>query len=110
MRKFLWMLVCILLLSTKAIYAQTKDVTGKVTDAQGAPVPGATIKVKGTKKGTSAGVDGTFKINLSGFETGQINGLSVISLGDFDFGTQRNFCGRPVQFYYCPCTGKFRIE
>jgi TonB-dependent starch-binding outer membrane protein SusC len=43
--------------------APTKPITGKITDEGGAPIPGATVQVKGTSVGTSTGVDGNFKLN-----------------------------------------------
>jgi TonB-linked SusC/RagA family outer membrane protein len=43
-------------------YAQGQ-VTGRVTDANGAPLSGATVKVKNVKGGTSAAIDGSFKID-----------------------------------------------
>ena len=46
MRKFKNLLVGILLLSSFGVLAQTKPVTGKVTDANGAPVPGPVLKLK----------------------------------------------------------------
>jgi TonB-linked SusC/RagA family outer membrane protein len=36
------------------------DITGKVTDADGNPLTGATVKVKGTSKGTTTNNDGVF--------------------------------------------------
>lgn len=38
-------------------------ITGKVTSAKGEALPGVSIVVKGTKRGTSTEVDGSFKIN-----------------------------------------------
>ncbi len=43
---------------------QTKRLTGTVFDNEGLPVPGATVVIKGTAKGTVTGVDGTFTINV----------------------------------------------
>ncbi|PWV54061.1 SusC/RagA family TonB-linked outer membrane protein [Chitinophaga sp. S165] len=58
-------LLCSLLLLVAGIAsAQTKPVTGKITDENGSPVPGATVQVKGTSTGTATGVDGTFKVNV----------------------------------------------
>src|SRR5580658_8592733 len=62
MRKFKHLMVCVLLLTATGAFAQTKQITGKVVDPTGAPIPGATIKVKGAKNGTSAGADGIFKL------------------------------------------------
>ena len=92
MRKFKVLMVGILLLATLVVFSQTKEVTGKVTDATGSPVPGATIKVKGAKGGTSAAGDGSFKviapanatliITAIGFETKEtkLNGLATLTI------------------------------
>jgi iron complex outermembrane receptor protein len=39
-------------------------ITGKVTDEQGAPLPGATVRVKGTNTFASTDVNGSFKITV----------------------------------------------
>ena len=44
------------------ISAQQKTISGKVTDQNGAPLPGATVVVKGTTAGTVTGADGEFSI------------------------------------------------
>src|SRR5581483_6964325 len=43
----------------------TKKVTGKVTDATGSPVPGATVAVKGTDVKAIARADGSFSLPVS---------------------------------------------
>lgn len=54
----LWMLFL-----TLATFAQTRTITGKVTETPGnAPLPGVTVQVKGTSKGTQTGPDGSYKI------------------------------------------------
>src|ERR1700720_3634399 len=73
MRKLHQTMLCLLMLFTLGVQAQTKEITGKVTDETGSPIPSATIRLKGTKTGTSAGMDGTFKINVPG------NAILVIS-------------------------------
>jgi TonB-linked SusC/RagA family outer membrane protein len=65
MRKLKLLLLGGLLLSTQFLLAQTKEITGKVIDASGAAIPGATIKVKGQKGGTIAAYDGSFKVNAA---------------------------------------------
>lgn len=65
MRKLKMLLLGTLLLCTQLVFAQTRDVTGKVTDANGSPLNGASIRVKGTRGGVSAGPDGTFTIKAA---------------------------------------------
>lgn len=48
---------------------QVITVTGKVFDAQGQPLPGAGIVVKGTTNGTSADVDGNYSIRVGANQT-----------------------------------------
>jgi TonB-linked SusC/RagA family outer membrane protein len=45
-------------------FAQTRQITGTVT-ADGSPIPGATVKIKGTATGTSTDVNGSFKLSVS---------------------------------------------
>jgi TonB-linked SusC/RagA family outer membrane protein len=72
-------MVCILLLTATGAFAQTKQITGKVVDATGAPIPGATIRVQGAKGGTSAGADGTFKLTVPEKATIIITGIGYES-------------------------------
>lgn len=43
---------------------QQKKITGKVSDPQGTPIPGATVVVAGTTVGTIADMDGNFTLTL----------------------------------------------
>jgi TonB-linked SusC/RagA family outer membrane protein len=45
--------------------AQQTRITGKITDAEGLPLPGATVTVLGTTRGVISDVDGTFSIEAS---------------------------------------------
>ena len=45
--------------------AQANKVSGVIRDAQGEPLIGATVKVKGTNRGTSTDVDGKYSINAN---------------------------------------------
>lgn len=66
MRKLLGLTLSFLLLVSQ-LWAQTKEVTGKITDSKdGSPIAGATIKVKGSSRATSTSTDGSFKISFSG--------------------------------------------
>ena len=44
--------------------AQTKTISGKVTDSKGEAVPSATVTVKGTRTSTSTGNDGSFRLTV----------------------------------------------
>jgi TonB-linked SusC/RagA family outer membrane protein len=75
MRKILFLWMSILMLTISGVYAQKREVTGKVTDATGNPVPGASIKVRGEKGGTSADANGIFKLNVPANSTLLISGV-----------------------------------
>jgi TonB-linked SusC/RagA family outer membrane protein len=62
MRKHRQFLTGILLLVCIGLHAQVQQITGKVTDATGSPIPAATIKIKGARGGTSADVNGAFTL------------------------------------------------
>ncbi|MHA4812246.1 SusC/RagA family TonB-linked outer membrane protein [Flavitalea flava] len=92
MRKFRHLTMGFLLLIATGLHAQTKEVTGKVTDPTGSPIPSATIRIKGTKTGTSADMNGEFKLKTPpngsllisgvGYETVEIplSGRSTVSV------------------------------
>lgn len=62
MKKLLLMLL--LLPAVLVTHAQVK-VSGKISDANNAPIAGATVKEKGTKNGTSADANGNFTLTVS---------------------------------------------
>lgn len=63
-RKLLMLVLGIFIIAGQAI-AQQKTITGKVTDDEGLPLPGASISVKGSSGGTSTRTDGTYSIMAS---------------------------------------------
>ncbi|WP_343672412.1 TonB-dependent receptor [Chitinophaga sp.] len=56
----------------------TTNLAGKITDANGAPIPGATVKVKETGAGAVTGTDGSF--NIKGVKPGDYT-LVISSMG-----------------------------
>src|SRR5258706_7972985 len=63
MRKNVCLLLAGLLVSAQLLWAQNKiTVTGKVTEANGTPIPGVSVKAKGSNTGTFTDPDGNFKI------------------------------------------------
>ncbi len=58
------LLLMYMLVSVVWVYAQTKIVTGKVQDENGALLGNVSVQVKGTKLGTVSSVDGTFSLSV----------------------------------------------
>ena len=50
-------------------FAQQKTVTGNVTDADGLPLPGATVLIENTTRGAATDFDGNYSINAASGET-----------------------------------------
>jgi len=66
MRKLLLMAMSFMLICAQ-VWAQTKEVTGKVTDSRdGSPLAGVTVKVKGTSRITVTDAGGSFRISFTG--------------------------------------------
>lgn len=62
-----FMFVCILVFQS---FAQDRTISGKVTSSEdGSPLPGVSVGVKGSTKGTVTASDGSYKINISGTPT-----------------------------------------
>ena len=64
---FKFLIVAILLTTSSVTFAQTKSITGKVTDSQGS-LPGVVVKIKGTKTTTQTDENGIYNIPASGTE------------------------------------------
>ena len=54
-----------LLLASASAFAQTKTVTGTVTDAANEPLIGASVLVQGTSTGTITDMDGKYSISVT---------------------------------------------
>ncbi|HEY9048314.1 MAG TPA: TonB-dependent receptor [Ohtaekwangia sp.] len=57
--------VCFFLVGLVSAHAQKQVVSGKVTDAAGAPLPGVNILIKGTTFGTNTDAEGAYSIEAS---------------------------------------------
>lgn len=69
MKKTITLLILLLVFSAAA-WAQEKDISGKVTGSEdGQPIPGVSVTVKGSNKGTSTDANGNFSIRAAGTET-----------------------------------------
>lgn len=62
MRKFTSLLT-VLLLFTAMAFGQSRSITGTVTDEKGDAMPGASVRIKGTKTGVAADNNGQFRIS-----------------------------------------------
>jgi TonB-dependent starch-binding outer membrane protein SusC len=96
-QKLLFTLSLIMMVVSQA-WAQSRTVTGKVTDAvSGQGLPGVTVMAKGTQVGTSTDVNGAFSLNVPAGATTLV--ASFIGYGKLEkaIGT-----GNTVQFTLSP--------
>ncbi len=64
MKKIL-LFFCVLAIGIQLVQAQTRSVTGKVTEkATGSPIPGVAVTIKGTKNAVSTDGNGIYKIAI----------------------------------------------
>ena len=68
-------LIVMIIFTTQVTLAQVKTVKGTVTDAVGAPLPSANIKVKGESVGTTTDFDGGFTIQVQAGKTLEVSFL-----------------------------------
>ncbi|WP_242156817.1 SusC/RagA family TonB-linked outer membrane protein [Aestuariivivens sediminis] len=54
-----------LMLAVQFIFAQSRTISGSVSDNSGLPLPGATVLIKGTSSGTSTDFDGNYTIRAN---------------------------------------------
>jgi TonB-linked SusC/RagA family outer membrane protein len=65
MKKLLLVSLCFLMLCITQVFAQNRTVTGTVTASDdGLPIPGATVKVKGTNVGTQTNTAGKYTLSV----------------------------------------------
>jgi TonB-linked SusC/RagA family outer membrane protein len=63
MRKLLLIITVLFFGLGMQAFAQDRQISGKVTSSEdGSPLPGVSVAVKGTSKGTTTGADGSYKI------------------------------------------------
>lgn len=74
-QKFMPLFLCLLLFPA-SMFAQQMTISGQVKDAQGDPVTGANVALKGTSTGTITDLDGRF--SMAGIEPGATLEISFI--------------------------------
>ena len=73
MRKVFSLLIMVGMLASA--YAQTKSVSGRITDASGTPLQSISVVIKGTQSGTTSGPDGSFKLTVPESATRVFSGV-----------------------------------
>lgn len=72
------LLILVLILGTNQLLAQSKTISGTVTDAaDGSPLPGVNVLVQGTTNGTQTDFDGNYSIDA---ETGNVLIFSYLGM------------------------------
>ena len=59
------LLMILLFLASTSVFAQRLTIRGTVSDESGAPLPGATVLIKGTTIGTTTGADGKYTLDVN---------------------------------------------
>ena len=80
--------LCIILLFSLGINAQTRTITGVVKNAQGIPVADASVLVKGTRSGTSTNATGAFSLTVN--ENSKTLVVSSVGLGSQEIAIGKN--------------------
>ena len=63
MKRLYGLLSVLFIFSVQLVLAQNINVSGRITDANGAGIPDASVTIKGTKNGTRTSADGSFKLS-----------------------------------------------
>ncbi len=83
MRKLYCYLLGILMFAWQVTFAQTKDVSGKVTDSKdGTPLAGVTVSAKGFNASTTTSTDGTFRLTVPAAATAIV--FSYVGYGEIE--------------------------
>ncbi|MBO9675759.1 MAG: TonB-dependent receptor [Sphingobacteriaceae bacterium] len=68
-----------LLVFSESLFAQQSQISGKVTSADGLPIPGAVVKVKGKTGGTGTSSEGTYTISAQAGDILQISSVGFVT-------------------------------
>ncbi|MGB8193406.1 MAG: TonB-dependent receptor [Chitinophagaceae bacterium] len=83
MRKLMGILLCLTMLSWNVLYAQTREITGKIVDSKdSSPLAGVTIKAKNSNASTLSQTDGSFRLVVPESVTALI--FSYVGFGDVE--------------------------
>jgi len=79
-----------MIVSAMGAFAQ-RTVSGKVADAEGRPIAGATVQVKNSRVGTTTGEDGTFSIAMPANSNVLVISAIGLATQELTVGTRTNF-------------------
>ena len=65
-KRSLMLAVALWMIGQTAVFAQTRQVTGIVTDSLQIPVANASVQIQGTGQGTVTDISGHFSISITG--------------------------------------------
>ncbi|AWW32738.1 SusC/RagA family TonB-linked outer membrane protein [Echinicola strongylocentroti] len=65
MKKLYFVILFFVMMTVCSLQAQTKSVSGKITDGTGETMPGVNIIEKGTSNGTTSDIDGNYTLSIS---------------------------------------------
>ena len=71
--------VFLLVLACGTLHAQEQNISGSVKDAAGSPLPGSSIAIKGTTKGTIADAMGKFTIQAPAGSTLRVSAIGYLA-------------------------------
>ncbi|QEK99540.1 TonB-dependent receptor [Olivibacter sp. LS-1] len=66
---------------------QQREVKGKIIDAQGLPIPGVSVKIKGTSAGTTSNAEGLYTLQVPGAEATLVFSILGYALQEINVGT-----------------------
>ncbi len=89
-RHVVW-LFCLFFLPAVQIVAQSVSITGRVTDGNGAPIPGTNVVIQGTNQGTVTDVDGSFSIIVPNQDAVLVVSYLGYQSQEFQVGTRSDF-------------------
>jgi len=72
------LLTALTILVSIKVNGQSRPISGKVTDQAGMPIPNASVRIKGSQAGTSADMNGNFKVSANP------NATLLVTAVDFD--------------------------
>ena len=82
-------MMSVMALFSTFVFAQQRELSGKVSDSDGLPLPGVSVVVVGTSNGVQTDFDGMFRIDVALGDVLRFSYLGQktkdVTIGNFDF-------------------------